>query len=167
MEEIWKDIPEYEGLYQVSNQGRVKSLYNFHNKGVIYLKNNLTKTGYYQVSLSKHGNKQRFKVHRLVAMTFIPNPNKLPQINHKNEIKTDNRVENLEWCNQIYNCNYGTRLERAARSIGRKVICLETGKEFWSGAEAARQMNLDISHIAKCCRGELEHIKGYHFKRIN
>ena len=106
------------------------SLCGFHNVTQRILRPQMTQNGYYQVSLKVHGKVQRFKIHRLVAMAFIPNPRNLPQINLKNEIKTDNRVENLEWCTQKYNCNYGTRLERCAKGRGKKIICIETGIEF-------------------------------------
>lgn len=164
--EIWKDVPGYEGLYQVSNIGRVKSFKNHHGYGVRILKGEKTQTGYIQVSLSKKS-KKRYKIHRLVAMVFIPNPDGLPQINHKNEIKTDNRVENLEWCTGKYNVNYGTAIERRSKKHRKPVYCFETGKTFDSCTDASRKMNLDISHIAKCCRGELPAHKGFHFMFVN
>ena len=115
MEEIWKDIPEYEGLYQVSNLGNIKSLEK--SKGWCKIKEKtlklrIDKDGYYRVILSKNSKPKMFLVHRLVAQAFIPNPNNLPEINHKNEIKTDNRVENLEWCTQLYNLHYGNRAKK-------------------------------------------------------
>ena len=118
MKEIWKDIPEYEGLYQASNLGNIKVLNRVVNSGI---KNNKTvirkgkllkqriNQGYYEVALSKDNKKRFFKVHRLIAMTFIPNSNNFPSINHKDENKLNNCVNNLEWCSVKYNCNYGTR----------------------------------------------------------
>lgn len=160
--EIWKDVPGYAGLYQVSNTGRVKSFKNQYGHGIRILKGEKTQSGYIQVSL----NKKRYKIHRLVAMAFIPNPDVLPQINHKNEIKTDNRVENLEWCTAKYNVNYGTAIERRSKKRGKPVLCIETGNVFESCKAAGREMNLDFSHIAKCCREILRHHKGFHFKFV-
>lgn len=118
-EEIWKDIKGYEGIYQVSNLGRVKSLPRFHKtKNGYYSKVKIltpikNDRGYLLVGLSKEWKKQKIFVHRLVAEAFIPNPNNLPQVNHINEFEKDNNcVENLEWCSCKYNCNYGTRNSR-------------------------------------------------------
>ena len=118
--EEWRYIEGYEGLYQVSNEGRIKSL----NREIVYkdgrkkilpekiLHNFLSDLGYYHVMLSKNGIPKRYKVHRLVAKAFIPNPNDLPIINHKDENPKNNTVENLEWCTQDYNIHYGTMIER-------------------------------------------------------
>lgn len=103
----WKDIDVYEGLYQVSDTGEIRSL----KTGKI-LKQEKSKCGYFRVTLYKNHKHTHYSVHRLVAEAFIPNPLNLPQVNHKNEDKTDNRVENLEWCDCTYNNNYGTRHER-------------------------------------------------------
>lgn len=102
---IWKDIPGYEGLYKVSNTGKVFSCVTNRELSVIQKKD-----GYTCISLcDKDHNKKQYRIHQLVAKAFISNPNNLPMINHKNEIKNDNRVENLEWCNNFYNSNYGNR----------------------------------------------------------
>ena len=138
--EQWKEIEGYEGLYWVSDQGRVKNRY-----GRI-LKLSIDKYGYYQIKLYKYNKFKTFKVHRLVALAFIPNsdPQK-NQVNHKSEIKTDNKVNNIEWCTAKYNTNYGTRNER----IGRKVKCIESGEIFKTAAEAARYYNCDRHTIAR------------------
>lgn len=116
MKEMWKDILGYEGLYQVSNLGDVRSLKYAGGNKVKMLKQ-ATVNGYKRVSLVKNGKGKNYLVHRLVAIAFIPNPDNLPIVNHKNEDKTNNNVNNLEWCTQEYNINYGTRNERASESM--------------------------------------------------
>lgn len=119
--EIWKDVPGYEGIYLVSNLGRVKRLplgkqwpYRRTHNNIRKLK--VSKEGYYVVNLSKDNKVKWFGVHRLVAMAFIPNPLNLPWINHKNENKLDNNVDNLEWCDARYNTCYGSGRERQKAS---------------------------------------------------
>ena len=106
--EEWKNVIGYEGLYEVSNKGNVR---NIRRNTLLKLsKNNY---GYIKVFLYKNGIRTCLSVHRLVAQAFIPNPDNLPQVNHKDEDKTNNSVDNLEWCNQKYNVNYGHRTENA------------------------------------------------------
>lgn len=116
MEEIWKDIKGYEGKYQVSNYGSVKTL-NYRRTGTARLLIPKNDKGYLAVGLYKNGKRKMFLIHRLVAEAFIPNPENLPQVNHIDEDKTNNYVENLEWCTQSYNNNYGTRLKRVSESL--------------------------------------------------
>lgn len=108
MEEIWKDIKGYEGLYQVSNFGRVRSLgHDKWHKGKV-LKHHIDGKGcYFMVNLHKNNKMQHFNIHRLVACAFIPNPNNYPCVNHKDECKTNNCANNLEWCDYSYNALYG------------------------------------------------------------
>lgn len=105
--EEWKDIIGFEGFYQVSNFGKVRNCVT----GKI-LKPGLQGKGYYSVTLKRKG----YKVHRLVAIAFIPNPNNLPIVNHKDENKLNNNADNLEWCDNRYNCNYGTGVERQLKT---------------------------------------------------
>lgn len=172
--EEWRDIKGYEGLYQVSNYGRVKSLdYNHTGEERILKPVRLAmKSGnaYYQVHLCKDGKTNSKRVHRLVAQAFIPNPNGLPDINHKDENGLNNRVDNLEWCTHKYNCNYGTRNGR----IKQKMINGKTSKpvyqysidgklikEWTSLNEIERQTGYSCAHICKCCSGERKTAYGY------
>ena len=121
MEEVWKDIEGYEGMYQVSNLGRVKSLERYYVscRGLTQLlhekilKQYIKKTGYVHIVLCKNGVHKTYLLHRIVASAFLPNPDNLPQINHKDENQLNNTVSNLEWCTSSYNINYGNRTQKA------------------------------------------------------
>ena len=113
--EFWKDIKGYEGIYQVSNLGKIKSLYRIDNSGhKVYEKVLKTKKRglYVAVDLHKEGGVKTFSIHRLVADAFISNPNNLPVVNHIDEDKDNNKAENLEWCTVLYNNTYGTRMNK-------------------------------------------------------
>lgn len=166
-EEIWKDIKDYEGLYQVSNWGRVKSLWFGKEKILQPVKH---KNGYLYVSL---GRKKIISIHRLVAEVFIPNPNNLPQINHKDEDKTNNRVENIEWCNCKYNINYGTHNKRVSdtqindQNKSKKVIQFTLDGEFvkeWVSLHECSRNGFQHQNIIRCCRGEYKQHKGFIWK---
>lgn len=176
--EVWKDIEGYEG-YQVSNLGNARSLDRMVGgpfgskrfaKGRI-LKLHCQKTGYLTIDLCNEGKKPiKRPIHRLVAEAFIPNPNNLPMINHRNEVKTDNRVENLEWCDAKYNNNYGTVKERIAitntngKKSKRVLQYTKDGKfikEWPSVGEVTRQTGYSQGTVSKCCRGEQKIYKGY------
>lgn len=162
MDEVWRDIDGYE-QYQISNMGRVFSMKT--NK---LLTPQPDKKGYLRVKFWENNKGYTFKVHRLVAQAFIPNPNNLPQVNHKDEDKKNNTVENLEWCDGIYNLNYGTRKERSDKALTNRlnlslpVICVETGIEYPSIQEARRQTN--IRNIGMCCSGNRHSAGGFHWK---
>lgn len=167
IEEIWKDIGGYEGLYQISNMGRVKSLSRVRkgNKGVttivhekiLKLKNK--KGGYLGVSLSKENTPTNFEVHRLVAKAFIPNPDNLPEVNHKDEVKTNNCVDNLEWCDRKYNCNYGTRNERIIKTQTKPVISLKENNivMYFTSLAEAQQKGFSAGAISDCCNNKPKH----------
>lgn len=133
MEEIWKDIVGYEGFYQVSNLGRVKSLDRYievtNKRGTLYrrpikgrlLSLNNVNDDYISVTLTKDSIGISYSVHRLVAQAFIPNPDNLPQVNHKDENPSNNCVDNLEWCTAKYNSNYGTRREKLSKSLSGRI----------------------------------------------
>ena len=127
--ETWKNIKGYEGLYQVSNMGRVKSLERKipHWRGgervqkERILKQVVTHNGYLRVGLRVDGKQKMLRVHRLVCEAFHENHDNKPQVNHLNEDKTDNRACNLEWCTRIENCNHGTRNERVAKALSKPI----------------------------------------------
>ena len=162
--EIWKDIPNYEGLYQVSNIGRIKSI-RFNKEKIMKLKN---KNGYLSVSLSdKYGKQKYFQVHRLVALVFVEGYQEGLQVNHINEIRDDNRAENLEWCTAKYNSNYGNHNKKVSQSKQKKIYCVELDKVFESITQASEELGCSISAISNCLRGRNEKSMGYHWEYID
>ena len=133
MIEIWKDIKGYDGIYQISNFGRVRSVDRVVYGRLSYKNGRLVKgkllslrkgkEGYVRVNLNKDGIKTTYDVHKLVADAFMDNPSNLPQINHKDENKTNNHVGNLEYCDSYYNTNYGTRNARISNSLKHSTYC--------------------------------------------
>ena len=171
MEEIWKDVSGYCGYYQVSNTGKVRSVertvLNSGKKCKIkgkLLKQTPQTKGYLTVNLCVENKRSRQLVHRLVAKEFIPNPENKPHINHKDETKTNNIVDNLEWCDEKYNNNYGTFRERISKSMSKAIICVELNKLFYSQKEASKSMNIDQASISFCCYHPNRTAGGYHWK---
>lgn len=194
-EEIWRPIKGYETYYEVSNFGNVRSLdrVNINSDGVKrLLKGKIRrpakdKDGYLICDLHKNLKGKTFKVHRLVAQAFLPNPDNLPQVNHKDEYKTNNFIflkkdgsvdldkSNLEWCDGKYNANYGTRNERIGekqlnstkRSKPVLQLDINTGRvisEYPSVMEAARKLNINQGGISNCCNGKCKTYKGFKWK---
>ena len=156
MKEIWKDIKDYEGHYQVSNLSRVKSI-KFGKERI--LKPVTDRHGYLLVSLWKNNKQKTYKVHRLVAEAFIPNPYNLPQVNHKDENPLNNNVNNLEWCNSKYNCNFGTRIERISKRRSKTVLQYDLEGNFireWQSTRECGRNGYDQGHVAACCQGKLK-----------
>lgn len=168
-----RDIPGFEKFYAVTECGKVWSYKHkkFLNPKIV--------GGYEAVDLFKNHEPKKYQMraHRLVALTYLSNPNNYPVVNHKDENKTNNNVENLEWCDYSYNNTYGTRLKRG--SIANKsnqaylkmiearkhaVVCVELGIVYESAAEAARQLNICSSHIGSVCRGNRSTAGGYHWR---
>lgn len=178
MEEIWKDIEGYEGLYMVSSLGRVKSLdridgRGWNIKGKI-LKQTLDKKGYLNVGLSKNNNRTLYKVHRLVAETFIPNPDNKPEIDHISTLKTDNMVENLRWVTTKENSNNPLTLKHRSESKmstknarHRSVLQYDVNGNFireWDTITEAEK-TLNITHkIHYVCQGKRKTCGGYIWK---
>lgn len=162
MEEIWKDIECFQN-YQISNMGRV---YSKKTKRMLTLYPD--KKGYLRVKFWENNKGYTFKVHRLVAQAFIPNPDNLPQVNHKDESKDNNNVNNLEWCDNAYNHGFGTRDERARKTLTNRknlslpVICVETGVVYPSIMEAFRQTK--ARNIIEVCKGHRHTSGGFHWK---
>lgn len=179
--EIFKDIPGCEGYYQVSNKGNVKSLSRYvkskpgqrdYKTPSRILKTNIDKRGYHRVELNVNGNSKKHLVHRLVAKTFIPNPENKPNIDHINTNTSDNRVENLRWCTQKENIHNPISFKRNRESLNRnlkkrnetlklriklgmhkqarKVICINTGEVFDCINDAIKKYN--APKICECCR---------------
>ena len=158
--EYWKPVVGYEGLYEVSNWGRVKSL-KFGKEKI--LKPSKNKKGYLHVVLCKENILKNFLVHRLVAEAFIPNPNNYKEVNHKDEDKSNNIVTNLEWCDRKYNQNYGTINERLSKPVLQYDLEGNFIKEWKSTMECGRN-GYQQGHIADCCRGERKTHKGFIWK---
>lgn len=187
MEEIWKDIPGYEGLYQVSDKSCVRSLDRFvtesnFRKRILFFKGQIIKpytykNGYYYVVLRKDGGSKHFYLHRLVANAFIPNPYRFPFVNHKDENPSNNNIENLEWCTHEYNMNYGTVRERMSkhtqnnakrRKVSQFTLSGDFVKTYKSLREAQKMTGICYQSIGQCCLGnkKYSHAGGFVWKYV-
>ena len=149
----------YEGQYAITSCGRVWSY-----KRKKFLKPSKTKLGYLQVSLSCGGDVEQCLIHRLVADNYLLNPEDKPQVNHKDEDKTNNNVNNLEWATASENINHGTRNDRMAKSNSIPIYCVELDRRFDGAAAASRELGLTRSSITACCRGRQKTTGGYHWQ---
>ena len=176
--EEWRDVVGYEGRYQVSSMGRVKSLERKvrHWRGgeriqkERILKPSNDRRGYLLVSLCDGEKRKTFSVHRLVCQAFHENPDNKPQVNHINEIKTDNRACNLEWCTCKQNVNHGTRTDRSAKArskpVGQYTLDGELVKIWQSPCEAGKQIGLSDSHVSKAANGKLKTAYGFIWRYV-
>ena len=168
--EEWKYVVDYEGLYKVSNKGRIFSILT--NK---ILNPTLDEKGYYRVGLMKNGKRKNARVHRLVAIAFIPNPYNKPCINHIDEIKTNNIIENLEWCTVKENNIHGSKLERNAKS-NREREHLLIGQfdkdnnliKIYNGLREVSDAGFNSGNVSSCCTGRKYHTyhKGFIWKYL-
>ncbi len=155
------------GIYQVSNLGRIRNNSKFNYKGRM-LKPFHDTHEYMQVRLYKDNKSKSHKVHRLVAETFIPNPNNLPQINHIDENPKNNRADNLEWCTASYNINYGNRMKKYIEKRNKKTLQYDLEgnfiKEWESIKSIAKELKISKSGISNCAKGKFKQFKGYIWK---
>ena len=173
MKEIWKDIEGYEGLYQVSNFGMVKSLERIDSigrkKSSRILKLHYNSQRYLNITLFNSEGRKYFLVHRLVAQAFIPNPGNLPQINHIDEDRVNNRVDNLEWCSSKYNLNYGNRRKKANESSKKPIISISPEgviRREGSATDFSKRTGIDVRNINAVLKGRRRHTHGYRFRYI-
>lgn len=154
-----KDVKGYEGLYAVTSCGKVWSYYR--NR---FLKPHKHNCGYLSVELSKNGKRKVCLIHRLVAEAYIPNLAKLPQVNHKDENKFNNCLNNLEFSSALYNNHYGTHYKRVAASLSKAVHCIELAVDYTSIACAAKQLQINASNLGEAIRGNRKTAGGYHWR---
>lgn len=168
--EVWKDIPHYEGLYQVSNLGRVKALprERVNHTGGKWIQPeqlmsiSIDDDGYQKLSLTTINHKRKTeRVHRLVALAFIDNPEGKPEVNHINCIRSDNRVENLEWVTHEENNQYVVKCGRKSK---KKIKCIETEEVFNTSTEAAKTLGGDAGNIRRSARSQGKaSVHGFHY----
>lgn len=166
--EKWMDIKGYEGRYQISNLGRVKSLpidekFCKRNEEVI-LKPFVCGSGYYEVILRQNGKRKPKLIHRLVAETFIPNPHGKKEVNHKDGNKYNNEMSNLEWVTSSENQLHSIKVLNNSLGKKREVVCVETGEVFESLKKASEKYGLQLPLIWKCCNGKQVTTGGYHWE---
>lgn len=175
MDEVWKDIPGYEGLYQVSNMGEVKSLARvIERRGNTpmrlqerILRRRINRKGYAIVALCKESEMWNRTVHRIVAQTFIPNPNNLPEINHINGVKTDNRMVNLEWVTTKANVKHSIEVLGNKRDIPKYAVrCVDTGVLYPSAKDAAVAVQGIAKAIRNVCAGGQKSHCGLHWEYV-
>lgn len=179
---VWKPVPGYEGFYEVSNSGKIRSVYRYKK----ILKPMISNTGYERVDLFKNKVRKQFSVHRLVAMAFIKIEDGKPFVNHKDENKLNNNVDNLEWISHVENCRYGTAIARRTQhldysnrrinnagqiaALSKPIAQFTKSGSFirkWASAsECARENGWTVSCIRRNCLGETSTAYGFIFKEV-
>lgn len=167
--EQWKEIYGFSILFEVSNRGRVRTKYDakrrVYSESYIYMNPLDNGKGYLRFNWRVGQTTRTVYVHRLVAEAFIPNPKGYSDVNHKDEDKTNNSVDNLEWCDHRYNCNYGTRNIRAHKDRIKRVMCIETGV-IYTYAEVMKVFNVGKTAISHCVRGKNKTCAGFHWREV-
>lgn len=169
MVEEWRAVMGYEGLYEVSSDGRVRSLNYRGVQGRIEDLSPGDKGGYLAVVLYSRGVQQGRLVHRLVAQAFLDNPLELPEVNHIDENPSNNHVSNLEWCTRTYNINFGSRIERVRDSLSQGIEAFNSSGQVihrFSSTMEAQRNGFHSSHISSCCRGLRRSHKGLHWRYV-
>ena len=163
--EEWRDIEGYDGRYQISNMGNVRTI-DYNRTGTIKtMKISIGTHGYPQICLTKNNKRKTVKIHRLVANAFIVNLYDLPDVNHKDENKLNNCVSNLEWCSKEYNNKYGTRTLRTSQEFMQYDLSGKLIKVWQSGKDIERETGYDRRHISRCCNGKRPTAYGFIWKR--
>ena len=167
MHEEWREVYGYDVLYEVSNTGKVRTKHHGkcgYKSEYRFIKPVNNGNGYMRFNFMQGGKQKTVYLHRLVAEYFVENTNGYTEVNHIDEDKTNNDASNLEWCTHLYNCNYGTRNERAAAKTGKKIICVETGQIYESTAKAAKALGVGSTAISNCLNGRTATSCGYTWK---
>ena len=165
----FRDLKNFEGIYAATEDGQIWSC-----KRKKFMKISNGNSGYQQLTLRKDGVSKTCYLHRLIAQTFLDNPDNLPEVNHKDENKKNNAVSNLEWCDTPYNRLYGTRVERIAntrinnqtKSKLGMLYCIELDKYFFTQSQAEKELNIPHGTICGHIKGRLKKAGGYHWKYI-
>ena len=176
MKEIWKDVQGFEGVFQVSNWGNVKRISCKDSPTVKLLKKGINYCGYECVNLRNGKTRKSFLVHRLVAKAFIDNPNKLEEVNHKDENKLNNHVNNLEWCNHLENMRYSYSLHpewkekgktKYTQSVVKKDMFGNVIEVYKNSKEASIKNNISKNSIVRCCTKNIKTTHGYIWEFAN
>ena len=167
--EDWKEIAGYDGKYLINKKGEVMSLQYKGTHHPRILHSHIDQYGYVRVTLCKKGKHKRYGVHRLVALAFLPNPLNLPQINHIDEDKTNNNLDNLEWCNSSYNINYGQRnqliSEKRAYKVYQYNLRCELVSVYPSLKDAAKATESNVKIIWACCKKKIMSHNGFIWRK--
>lgn len=156
-----KDIAGYEGLYAITEEGKV---WSYKTNRFLALQNSTA--GYSYVTLCKNGKETKYYVHRLVALAYLENPNNLPCVNHKDENKANNHVNNLEWCTVEYNNYYSNSKVTTWENTPKPIYCVELDIVFSSINQASKYLNIRRDRIKNCLSGYAKTVKGYHLNYI-